>query len=278
MILKNIIRIEKSMEKLKNKNSILVKGKVIKQFSLGNDYHKIKIYAPQIAKKAKAGQFVMLSMWETKDPFLKRPFSFHNIEPDLGTFDILYKEKGKGTQLMAKSKVGDLVELIGPLGNGFKIPEGINNIAIVARGIGIAPLLQLMLESKRMGIETYAFLSAQTENLLLCNNEIKLISKKIFYTTDDGSKGAKGKVTKFLEKVLKETVIDVVYVCGSKRLTKHIQKLQKEYNFLAFVSLEERMACGIGACKGCVHKTKDGYKRVCKEGPVFPVEEVIFND
>lgn len=278
MILKNIIRIEKSMEKLKNKNSILVKGKVIKQFSLGNDYHKIKIYAPQIAKKAKAGQFVMLSMWETKDPFLKRPFSFHNIEPDLGTFDILFKNVGKGTQILAESKIGNLVELMGPLGNGFKIPESTQHIAIVARGIGIAPLLSLILESRQKGIEVYSFISAQTENLLLCSDKIESISRETFYTTDDGSKGPKGKVTKFLEKVLKETVIDVVYVCGSKRLTKHIQKLQKEYNFLAFVSLEERMACGIGACKGCVHKTKDGYKRVCKEGPVFPVEEVIFND
>ena len=266
------------MEKLKNKNSMLVKGKVIEQYNLGNGYYKIKIYAPKIARRAKPGQFVMLSMWKTKDPFLKRPFSFHNIEPDLGRFDILYKEKGKGTQIMSKSKAGDLVELIGPLGNGFKIPEDINNIAIVARGIGIATLMPLILESKKRGIAIYAFLSAQTGNLLLCSNEINSISKKVFYTTDDGSKGAKGIVTNFLQNVLKEEVIDVVYVCGSKRLTIHIRNLQRKYNFLAFVSLEEHMACGIGACKGCVHKTKDGYKRVCKEGPIFPVEEVIFNE
>ena len=81
-----------------------------------------------------------------------------------------------------------------------------------------------------------------------------------------------------LEKVLKETNIDVVYTCGSKRLAKHIKKLQKEHHFLAFVSLEEHMACGIGACKGCVHNTINGLKRVCKEGPVFPVEEVIFDE
>lgn len=266
------------MKRLNINIPIMRKGNLIEQINLNFNYYRMKIKAPQIAEKAKPGQFIMLSMWKTKDPFLMRPFSFHKIESDQGTFDILYKEKGKGTQIMAKSKAGDSVELIGPLGNGFKIPEGISNIAIVARGIGIAPLFPLMLESKRMGIEPYVFLSAQTDNLLLCNNEIKLISKKVFYTTDDGSKGAKGKVTNFLEKVLKETVIDVVYVCGSERLTKHIQKLQKEYNFLAFVSLEERMACGIGACKGCIHKTKNGYKRVCKEGPVFPVEELIFNE
>jgi len=257
---------------------IMVKGNLVENINLNTNYYKMRIKAPQITRKAKPGQFVMLSTWRTKDPFLKRPFSFCKIEPNTGTFDILYKVIGKGTQIMAKTKIGDLVELIGPLGNGFKIPENAKNIAVVARGIGIAPLMPLILESKRREIGVYAFLSAQTDNLFLYNNEIELISKKVFYTTDDGSKGARGMVTNFLEKVLGEKVIDVVYVCGSKRLTRHIRDLKRKYNFLAFVSLEEHMACGIGACKGCVHKTKNGYKRVCKEGPVFPVEEVIFND
>jgi len=131
----------------------------------------MRIETPQIARKAKPGHFVMLSMWKNKDPFLKRPFSFYGIESDSGTFDILYKEIGKGTQIMAKSKVGDLVELIGPLGNGFMIPENTNNIAVVARGIGIATLMPLILESKKRGIAIYVFLPAQTGNLLLCTTE-----------------------------------------------------------------------------------------------------------
>jgi len=266
------------VENLRKVNSIPTKGKIIKQINLSNNYYKIRIKAPQIAQEAKPGQFVMLSKWKIKELFLKRPFSFYNIEPNLGTFDILYKNVGKGTQILTDSKIGDLVELIGPLGNGFNIPESTRKIAVVARGIGVAPLIPLMLESKKKGIEIYSFLSAQTENLLLYSDKIESISKETFYTTDNGSKGAKGKVTDFLEKMLKEIVIDVVYTCGSKRLAKHIRNLQKKYNFLAFVSLEEHMACGIGACKGCVRKTKNGYKRVCKEGPVFPVEEVIFND
>ena len=265
--------------KIENINiPLMINGNLIENINLNDNYYRMRIEAPQIARKAKPGQFVMLSMWKNKDPFLKRPFSFYRIESDSGTFDILYKEIGKGTQIMAKSKVGDLVELIGPLGNGFMIPENTNNIAVVARGIGIATLMPLILESKKRGIAIYAFLSAQTGSLLLCSNEINSISEKVFYTTDDGSKGAKGIVTNFLENILKKEVIDVVYVCGSTRLTKHIRNLQRKYNFLAFVSLEEHMACGIGACKGCVHKTKDGYKRVCKEGPIFPVEEVIFGD
>ncbi len=266
------------MENLRDINTILTKGKIIEQINLNNNYYRIKIKAPQIAKEAKPGQFVMLSKWKINELFLKRPFSFCNIEPNLGTFDILYKNVGKGTQILTESKIGDLIELIGPLGNGFRIPENTHNIAIVARGIGVAPLLPLMLKSRQKEIEVYSFISAQTEKLLLYSDKIESISRKTFYATDDGSKGAKGKVTDFLENILKEIVIDVVYTCGSKRLTKHIRNLQKKYNFLAFVSLEEHMACGIGACKGCVHKTKDGYKRVCKEGPVFPVEEVIIDE
>ncbi len=257
---------------------IMVKGNLVENINLNNSYYKMRIKAPQIAQEAKPGQFVMLSKWKIKELFLKRPFSFYNIEPNLGTFEILYKNVGKGTQILAESKIGDSVELIGPLGNGFKIPESVHNIAIVARGIGIAPLMPLILECKQKGINIYSFLSAQTENLLLCSNKIEFTSRETFYTTDDGSKGVKGKVTNFLEKILKEIAIDIIYTCGSKRLAKHIRNLQKKYNFLAFVSLEEHMACGIGACKGCVCKTKDGYKRVCREGPVFPVEEVIFND
>jgi dihydroorotate dehydrogenase electron transfer subunit len=270
---------EKQM-KMENINvPLMISGNLIENINLNNNYYRMRIKAPQIARKAKPGQFVMLSIWENRDPFLKRPFSFYRIEPDKGTFDILYKERGKGTQIMAKSKVGDLAELIGPLGNGFMISENTKKIAVVARGIGIAPLMPLMLESMKRGIGIYAFLSAQTGSLLsLWSNEINSISQKVFYTTDDGSKGAKGIVTDFLEDVLKEEVIDVVYVCGSKRLTKHIRNLQGKYNFLAFVSLEEHMACGIGACQGCVIKTKDGYKRVCKEGPIFPVQEVILDD
>lgn len=197
------------MENPRGINPILTKGKIIEQINLNNNYYRIKIKAPQIAQEAKPGQFVMLSKWKIKELFLKRPFSFCHIEPNSGTFDILYKNIGKGTQILDESKIGDSVELIGPLGDGFKIPENTHNIAIVARGIGIAPLMPLILECKQKGINIYSFLSAQTENLLLYNDKIESISKKIFYTTDDGSKGAKGIVTNFLGKVLEETNINL---------------------------------------------------------------------
>jgi NAD(P)H-flavin reductase len=140
--------------------------------------------------------------------------------------------------------------------------------------------MSLARESNKNGIEIFSFLSARTKDLLLYSDEIKSLSKDIFYTTDDGSKGATGIVTLFLDNLLEETEIkiDAVYTCGSKRLARHIKELKKKYHFSAFISLEERMGCGIGSCKGCVVNTIHGYQRVCKEGPVFPLEEVILDE
>jgi len=259
---------------------MFVKGRVIENKLIKDDYFIITIDSPDITSKAKPGQFVMLSSWQMENLFLKRPFSFYNIDSGQGIFTIFYKIVGKGTKILSQSKAGDEVELIGPCGNGFSFPINTKRIALVARGIGIATLLPLALEAKKRGIEIYSFLSAREKTLLLGKDKLEPLSSHIFYTTDDDWKGTDGKVTFLLEELLKGNTVDfqAVYVCGSKRLARHIKELQKEYRFAAYVSLEERMGCGIGACKGCVINTIHGYRRVCKEGPVFSLEEVILNE
>jgi len=114
----------------KKNTPVYIKGAIIENKRLKNDYYKIVINSPQIAAIAKPGQFVMLSKWKIKELLLKRPFSFYEIESDQGYFSLLYKKVGKGTAIMAEAKKDEIVELIGPLGNGFKIPEKVNNIAI----------------------------------------------------------------------------------------------------------------------------------------------------
>lgn len=259
---------------------MFVKGRVIENKLIKDGYYEITIDSPDITSKAKPGQFVMLSSWQMENLFLKRPFSFYNIDSEQGVFTIFYKIVGKGTKILSQSKAGDEVELIGPCGNGFSFPINTKRIALVARGIGIATLLPLALEAKKRGIEIYSFLSAREKTLLLGKDKLEPLSSHIFYTTDDDWKGTDGKVTFLLEELLKGNTVDfqAVYVCGSKRLARHIKELQKEYRFAAYVSLEERMGCGIGACKGCVINTIHGYRRVCKEGPVFSLEEVILNE
>ncbi len=256
---------------------VFIKGIIVESRHFKSEYYKIVVKAPQIAAMAKPGQFVMLSKWQIRELFLKRPFSFYEIEPAQGYFSLLYKKVGKGTTIMAESKPGEEVELIGPLGNGFALPERVRNIAIVARGIGVAPMLPLIRLAKEKDMGIYSFLSASKDDLLLANDIVESLSLHTFYTTDDGSKGMSGNVTVFLEDLLNKNpdIINAVYTCGSKRLAQHIRNLQQKFHFQAYISLEERMGCGIGSCKGCVINTTEGYQRVCKEGPVFPLGEVI---
>ena len=259
---------------------IQIYAKVLHQTEIVKNHFILKILAPEIVKDALPGQFVMLSAWKQKDPLLRRPFTFNRLFPKKGSFDILYKKVGKGTEIMSYLKVGDQVSLLGPLGNGIKFPKNIKRIAIVCRGIGVAPMLSIIDKAKEKGIDIYAYLSAATKDLLLVKKEIKEKAKLLYITTDDASLGTSGKVTDFLEKTLKDTKIDAVYTCGSKRLKRHIESLKEQYGFSAWVILEEQMACGIGACKGCVCRAKkysnhEGkYFLVCKDGPVFPVDEV----
>lgn len=261
------------------KKALYVTGKVIKHNIIKSGYYKMIIEAPEIAGMAKPGQFVMMSRWQMRHLLLKRPFSFFDIDNEKGTFTVFYKKVGKGTKILSESVKNDEVELIGPCGNGFWLPQNIGSIALVARGIGVATMMPLARKAKRMGLNIYSFISAREKTLLFGKDELKAISTRIFFTTDDDWQGSDGKVTFFLEELLKDNIrIDAAYTCGSKRLARHIKNLQKEYNFSAYISLEERMGCGIGSCKGCIISTIHGYQRVCKEGPVFSLEEVILDE
>lgn len=256
-------------------------GKVIYQKDVREDHYILKIKAPEITEKAIPAQFVMLSAWQGKDPFLRRPFTFNRFLRKEGCFELLYKKVGKGTEIMSHLREGDEVDLLGPLGNGITLEKGIQNIAIVSRGLGVAPMLPIIDQATENGINVYAFLSAKTNGLLLRKEEIENVARETYYTTDDASLGSVGNVTDYLEKKLKNDIpFDAIYVCGSKRLKRHIEELKKQFGFNAWVILEEHMACGFGACKGCAVKSRklngkeEGYLLVCKDGPVFPVEEV----
>jgi len=257
-----------------------VYAKVINQKEIIKNHFILKIFAPEIVQKAIPGQFIMLSAWKQRDPLLRRPFTFNRFFSKEGSFEILYKKIGKGTEIMSHLKYGDQVNLLGPLGNGIKFSQGIKKIAIVCRGIGVAPMLSIVDKAKEKGIDIYAYLSATTKGSLLRKEEIKEKAKSLYITTDDTSLGISGKVTDLLEETLRKVKIDAVYTCGSKRLKCHIESLKEQYGFSAWVILEEQMACGIGVCKGCAIRAKkvgnssDRYRLVCKDGPVFPVDEV----
>jgi len=254
------------------------KFKVLSNRKMEPDCFKMAILAPRIAITARPGQFVHLRCQEELEPLLRRPFSFHRING--GSFEILYKVIGRGTNLLAKKKKGDTIDTLGPLGNGFNIIRNskfeIRNSILVAGGMGVAPLLALgeRLAGRR---NTLVLIGARNKKEVLCENEFKQLGAKVQIATDDGSRGRKGLVTDLLKKVLRNTKYEIrntIYACGPKPMLKEIARLSSSLGISAYGSLEENMACGVGACLGCAIGTREGYKRVCKDGPVFNLREI----
>ncbi|CEP69227.1 Cytochrome-c3 hydrogenase, gamma subunit [Moorella glycerini] len=261
-----------------------VKGKIIEQRKVAPEYNILIIEQAEIARKARPGQFIMLQAWERRDIVVPRPFSLYRIVPEKGQLHILYKIRGKATLEISRRLPGEEVNLIGPLGNGAVLPES-GNIALLGRGIGAAPLMAIAETASNRGLEVYTFLSAGNRELLLGLGEFNCYSSKVILSTDDGEENEGRLLTVLLEELIAREGLKIktVFTCGSKRLAKGLLPMESRYNFTAYVLLEEVMACGIGSCKGCVCKVKDAstpegytYKRVCKDGPVFLVNEVIW--
>lgn len=211
------------------------------------------------------GQFYMIRGWDALNPFLSRPISISNIED--GEITFLYEVKGKGTHIISSLRPGDTLELLGPLGNGFDLNVK-GNIAIVSGGAGLAPMAYLM-RTLNCNIDFYCGFRKE----VYYTDEIKNHVNSVFISTEDGSLGHKG----FITEIFEPEKYDVVFTCGPLPMMEEVYEKCKDKVHI-YMSLESRMACGIGACLGCSIKTKSGMKRVCKEGPVFSGEEVLFYD
>lgn len=242
---------------------------------IAEGFGRVVFDAGEIVKTSRPGQFVMIKCWEQNVPFLPRPFSINNVDKQRGLLEILYKIVGTGTKLLSKLNIGDNAMIHGPLGNGFVIPDRVKRIAVVGRGVGAAPMLYLAAEAINRSAEVYVFLSASREEFLFDKERYEDLGAKVYSSCDDSLL-----VTDYLGELLKDKEFDAVYTCGSKRLMKQVKRLKDIYGFEAYTSLEEHMACGVGACKGCIciinkENGSKQYQRVCKEGPVFPIERVV---
>lgn len=262
---------------------MLETGTVVDQRCLAPGLYQLRIESTGIAQAGRPGQFVMVRGWSSYDLLLPRPFSFHRLVPGEGIFELVYKVKGEGTERLSGLVSGDRVSVTGPFGNGFPLPPPGSRIAVVARGVGQAPMMALLEAARRLGITSDAYLSASRADFLIEAERVRGLVQRMYVQTDDVPDGSR-LVTDFLVRDLVTQPITAVYTCGSQRLAKQIALLQKEYGFSGYVMLEERMACGVGACKACVcrYREADGpegtwdYKRVCVDGPIFPVERVVF--
>jgi dihydroorotate dehydrogenase electron transfer subunit len=229
------------------------------------DYFELKVKVDGIIKRCSPGQFFMLSV---PCVFLRRPISIHDIKD--GMLSFLYRVVGKGTKILSEIQSGTL-QLLGPLGEGydFKTYKKLNNV-IVAGGTGIASVYFLATKLKKSGVLYYGVRSKED---LLCLDKFKKIGWKIVISTEDGSKGYKGYITDVLLRKLNDSN-NVLFACGPILMLKKVLQIAKEKNIKGFVSLEERMACGVGNCQGCAVKINGKIRVICKEGPVFKIEEV----
>ncbi|MGD9159062.1 MAG: dihydroorotate dehydrogenase electron transfer subunit [Desulfobacteraceae bacterium] len=251
--------------------------KILSNSSVAPDTFLIRLHSPELAASAKPGQFLMLKINDCIDPVLRRPFSICGVEGD-NTIKILYKVVGKGTGILSGKKTGENLSVLGPLGTGFKTPDQPCKIFLVAGGIGIAPLLFLYQNTKSSDITFLTGFRTSSEiiNPSLTGNKINnLIS------TDDGSAGYNGRVTDLLIKNLEQyRQKDVsIYTCGPLPMLKAVRDVSLKYRIPCQVSMETFMACGLGACQGCVvrsdiSKTGRPYLHVCKEGPVLDINEI----
>lgn len=256
---------------------------VVSNVSVNGNCYKMKLFAPNIAKNAKPGQFVEVACGELQTaPLLKRPISIHNVYDEI--VEIIYFVVGKGTDLLSKKQTGNSVETVGPLGNGFSA-ENTENHILVGGGYGVPPMYYLAKEMVKTinPKNIFVCIGAKTENLVLCYRDFISLGINVCVATDDGSLGLKGFVTDSVKKILENNRQSAcVYACGPGIMEKNLYKLTENYDFVknCQCSMENVMACGIGVCNGCVIKIRQGdgwtYKRVCKDGPVFRGAEIIW--
>lgn len=244
----------------------MAKVEIIDNRKIADNYYKV-ILKPSEDKEFRAGQFVNLSVGKDEGMLLKRPISVSRFTSD--TIELLYEVRGKGTQRLSQMREGSL-DADYYLGNGFDIKETDKKIMVVAGGMGAAPLYSVL--NQYADREFYSYIGYQSKDKIILYEEYKHLSKSLTITTDDGSFGRCGFITQCVLEDIEEIKPDVVVSCGPKPMLKELTKIK---SVRVLVSVEERMGCGIGACLVCVCKTKSGHKRVCKDGPVFDIKELI---
>jgi dihydroorotate dehydrogenase electron transfer subunit len=246
---------------------------------VASDVFLMGLRSSSIVKTASAGQFVMIRVRDGIDPLLRRPFSVCGVLDD-DIVLILYRIVGHGTSLMTELKAGQKLSVLGPLGCGFKLPKKEAIPVLIAGGMGIAPLFYLAQSLKRQDLKFMAGFSTSKE--IVTGDFIGGIDLKMSISTDDGTEGHHGMVTDLLNEYLRihYRTRDMVslFACGPIPMLRAVTDIATQENLKCSVSMEAHMACGLGACQGCAVKAssmeKREYVHVCKDGPVFSVDEI----
>lgn len=236
--------------------------------------HDWLLDADDFARAAKPGQFVHVLV---PGKTLRRPISICDIDAENGTLRLVFEERGEGTQILGQKRLGDSVDLLAPLGNGFALGDTGRRALFVGGGIGVPPLLAA---AKQFGKNATVVLGFRNKDAVILARDFALAGCQVFVATDDGSMGFHGNVADCARQYAGG--IDVLFACGPKPMLKALGALAQEQDIPAQFSLEERMACGVGACLGCACRViRDGsetYAHVCKDGPVFDSRSIVWED
>ena len=251
--------------------------KVVSQVEIAPAIYELTLRGELVHYMDEPGQFVHIKVSNSLDPLLRRPISIAKIDQNNSEFTMIYRKEGRGTTLLAEKKTGEEVDVLGPLGHGFPVAETLpgEKALLVGGGIGVPPLYELSHQLVNKGVQVIHVLGFQTNEAVFYEREFAALGET-YVATVDGSYGSKGFVTDVIAE--NNLSFDTLYSCGPTPMLKALNS-----NFAdkkVFLSLEERMGCGIGACFACVCHTgddKDGtsYKKVCSDGPVFRAGEVI---
>ena len=242
------------------------KGKIKEIKRINENVYSIKFSSPFL-KSIIPGQYISILC---DGLTLRRPFSVSDFDGE--NITILIKLRGKGTQYLSNLKIGDDIDFCGPLGNGFKLTN--KKTLLIGAGIGVAPLFYAEKKLKGIGAKTLFAASFPSE--------IDIINRELidFISTDDCSNGIKGSICDYLEKIIIEFKPEILLSCAPKPVLKFVSELAQKYNIPSEICMEKTMACGIGVCRGCVIKIKKNAAiqnaTVCKDGPVFAGEEVVW--
>lgn len=253
----------------------LHQAKIESHVKINESSFLLELNCPDAVQKASPGQFVMLQCGETYDPLLRRPFGIHKVNKKEGLLFIYYEVIGTGTNLLKNMKTNEKISMMGPMGRGFELTEN-QDILVIGGGMGTAPLLFLVQELNQRHNKMTLLLGAESSSGLEIRNYFADFAQDCFLATDDGSLGYHGFVTDLLQDILKEKSFNRAFACGPHGMLKEIKKITETAKIPCQVSVEARMACGVGVCLGCACKgTGIGYyPKVCTDGPVFWAEEV----